>query len=183
MAEGIGIDEGLFEEMTRYCSQSHNPADDRRRAELLGFGGRGIRIAPGAVVRVPDRRSLGSNILIGLYSYINGPVTIEDEVLIGPHCSVTAGHHKFDPRTGSFSLRTDGDYDNSVVIGRGSWLASGVTVTAGVRIGKGNLICAGAVVTADTADYAIMAGLPARQIGRIDPETGEYHWFSREKKS
>ena len=25
-------------------------------------------------------------------------------------------------------------------------------------------------------DYAIMAGIPARQIGRRDPETGEYPW-------
>ena len=82
--------------------------------------------------------------------------------------------------TGSFSARTDHDYDNSITIGRGSWLAAGVTVTAGVKIGKANLVCANAVVTKSTPDYAIMAGVPARQIGRIDPATGEYHWFSKE---
>ena len=62
------------------------------------------------------------------------------------------------------------------MIGEGSWLASKVTVTAGVRIGRANLICAGSVVTKSTPDYAIMAGVPARQVGRINPETGEYHW-------
>ena len=61
-----------------------------------------------------------------------------------------------------------------------SWLAAGVTVTAGVKIGKANLVCAQAVVTKDTEDYAIMAGVPARQVGRIDPVTGKYHWFSKE---
>ncbi len=176
----INISDELFEQLTQYCNQSDNGPDDALRGELMGFGGRKVLIAPGAIVRVPDKSRIGSHIFIGLYSYVNGPVTIEDDVLIGPHCALTAGHHKFDPATGSFSARTDGDYDNSIVIGRGSWLAAGVTVTAGVKLGKANLVCANAVVTKDTPDYAIMAGVPAHQIGRIDPVTGEYHWFSKE---
>ena len=177
----IHISDELFEQFTQYCNLSDNGPDDALRAELLGFGGRDVKIAPGAIIRVPDKSTVGSRIFIGLYSYINGSVTIEDDVLIGPHCALTAGHHKFDPATGCFSARTNNDYDNSILIGRGSWLAAGVTVTAGVKIGKANLICANAVVTKDTADYAIMAGVPARQVGRIDPVTGDYHWFSKEK--
>ena len=174
------IDDELFEQFTRYCNQSDNRTDNARRAELLGFGGREVMIAPGAIVRVVQPEAVGSHIFIGLYSYLNGSITIEDDVLIGPHCCLTAGHHKFDPATGSFSARTDHDYDNSIRIGRGSWLAAGVTVTAGVSIGRANLVCANAVVTKNTPDYAIMAGVPARQVGHIDPETGEYHWFGRE---
>lgn len=177
----IDIDDALFEQLTRYCNQSDNEPDNLRRAELLGFGGRHVRVAPGAIVRVRDPNAIGKNIFIGLYSYINGPVTIGDDVLIGPHCSLTAGHHKFDPATGCFSARTDADYDNSITIGRGSWLATGVTVTAGVKLGCANLVCANAVVTHSTPDYAIMAGVPARQRGRIDPVTGEYIWFSKEE--
>ena len=56
-------------------------------------------------------------------------------------------------------------------------MASNVTVTGGVRIGRANLICAGAVVTKSTPDYAIMAGVPAKQIGHIDAKTGEYCWY------
>ena len=170
----------MFEQFTEYCNRSDNAQDNARRAELLGFGGRRVMVAPGAIIRVPDKSRIGSDIFIGLYSYVNGPVTIEDHVLIGPHCSLTAGHHKFDPVTQAFTARTDKDYDNSIVIGRGTWLATGVTVTAGVRVGKANLVCANAVLTKSTPDYAIMAGVPARQVGRIDPVTGEYHWFSRE---
>lgn len=176
----INISDELFEQLTEYCNLSDNGPDDALRGELLGFGGRGVRVAPGAIIRVPDKNRIGRNIFFGLYSYVNGPVTIEDDVLIGPHCALTAGHHKFDPATGCFSARTDADYDNSIVIGRGSWLATGVTVTAGVKVGRANLVCANAVVTKSTQDYAIMAGVPARQVGRIDPETGEYHWFSKE---
>ena len=172
----------MFAQLTEYCNRSDNAEDNARRAELLGFGGRRVLVAPGAIIRVPDKEKIGSDIFIGLYTYVHGPVTIEDQVLIGPRCSLTAGHHKFDPATQAFTARTDKDYDNSIVIGRGSWLATGVTVTAGVKIGKANLICANAVVTKSTEDYAIMAGVPARKVGYIDSVTGEYHWFSREGK-
>lgn len=173
----LSISDEMFALLTRYANQSDNRADNQRRAELLGFGGRNVMIAPGAIVRVAPEL-IGSNIFIGLYSYINGKITIEDNVLIGPHCSVTAGHHKFDPSTGWFSARTGQNEDDSIVLGKGSWLASGVTVTAGVKLGKANLVCANAVVTKNTPDYAIMAGVPARIVGHIDPVTGEYHWNS-----
>ncbi len=166
----------LFAQMTEYISRSDNAEANARRAELLGLGGRGNHVAPGANIRIPPEQ-VGSNVFIGLFTYLNANVTIGDNVLIGPHCSVVAGNHKFDAATGWFSARTEPDGDDSVVIGDGSWLASNVTVTPGVKLGKANLVCAGAVVTKSTPDYAIMAGVPAKQIGSIDPVTGEYKWF------
>jgi acetyltransferase-like isoleucine patch superfamily enzyme len=170
------ISDDLFADLTYYCNQSNNNPDDTHRAELLGLGGRDIKVAPGAIIRVP-KDQIGRNVVIGLYSYLNGNVTVGDNVLIGPHCSLAAGNHKFDPQTGWFSARTEPDGDDSITIGFGCWLASKVTITGGVKLGRANLICAGAVVTKSTPDYAIMAGVPAKQVGRIDPETGEYIWF------
>lgn len=176
------ISDETFAEYVRLSSMSDNAEDDRRRADLLGLDGKEILVAPGAIIRVPDIRSrFGRDIFVGLYTYINGNVTVGDHVLIGPHCSLAAGNHKFDPKTGYFSARTEQDYDNSITVGFGSWLASNVTVTAGVKIGRANLVCAGAVLTHSTPDYAIMAGVPAKQIGRIDPETGAYVWFSEKE--
>ena len=175
------MDEVLFAAMTEYLNNSDNLTDNLRRAELLGLGGRNIRVAPGAIVRVREPSRLGSNLFIGLYTYLNGDITIGDNTLIGPHCALTAGHHRFDPATGWFSARTQGD--DAIVIGPGCWLASGVTVTAGVHVGRGCLLCANAVVTKDVPDYAIVAGVPARPIGRIDPQTGEYLWHSRREES
>ena len=57
-----------------------------------------------------------------------------------------------------------------------------MTVTSGVKIGKANLICTGAVLTKSTDDYAIMAGVPAKKVGYIDPVTGEYVWYSKINK-
>nr|MDD6336327.1 acyltransferase [bacterium] len=176
--EPMQLDDALFAQLTRYANLSDNPQDNTHRAELLGLGGRNIQVAPGAIIRVrhPDR--LGHNLFIGLYSYLNGEITIGDNTLIGPHCCLAAGHHKFDPATGWFSARTEPDGDDSIVIGEGSWLANGVTITAGVKLGRANLVCAGAVVTKDMPDYAIIAGVPARVVGRIDAKTGEYHWHT-----
>ena len=143
------------------------------RAKVLGLDNEDVSIAPGVIIS-GNQSKIGKNVRIGLYTYISGRVTVEDNSMIGPHCSLPAGNHKFDVKTGWFSARTERDYDNSIVIGEGSWLASNVTVTAGVKVGKCNLICAGAVVTKSTEDYAIMAGVPARKIGHIDRETGEY---------
>ena len=173
----FGFTDEEFEKLTRYTCMTDRQDCNERRAEILGMGGRQVQVAPGAIIRIP-REQVGKNVFIGLYCYLNGNVTVEDDCLIGPHCSLAAGNHKFDPATCCFSARTEKDYDNSIVIGRGSWLASSVTVTAGVKIGRANLVCAGAVVTKSTPDYAIMAGIPAKQVGRIDPETGEYIWFS-----
>jgi acetyltransferase-like isoleucine patch superfamily enzyme len=170
----FGDDE--FARLTRYCNISNDRGDGPRRAALLGWGKPGTAIMNGSVVRLGAKGSLGENVHVGLYCYLNGAVTVEDNVLIGPGCALTAGHHKFDPATGWFSARTEGDGDESITVGAGSWLCAHVTVTAGVKIGRANMVCAGAVVTKSTPDYAIMAGVPARQIGRIDPVTGEYIW-------
>ena len=171
----------LFEQMTEYTHLTDSSACDRRRAELLGIPAEGVTVAPGAIIRIPLEQ-IGAHSFIGLYSYLNGNVTVGEHVLIGPHCSVVAGNHKFDPATGWFSARTERDGDERVVIGDGCWLASKVTVTGGVRMGRANLVCAGAVVTRSTPDYAIMAGVPARQIGEINPETGEYIWYRKGEK-
>lgn len=183
--DGIGMDEALFEQFVSFCNCSDNAPDNKRRGELLGFGENNVCVAPGAIIRVHDKKKIGKDAFIGLYTYINGNVTIGAHVLIGPRCSLAAGNHKFDPATGWFSARTEKDGDDSIVIGEGCWLASNVTVTGGVKMGRANLICAGAVITKSTPDYAIMAGVPAKQIGRIDPVTGEYIWFKdgKERKS
>ena len=186
MTEHIPFDDIIipdedFEKYTKFLQDTHNTDFHRKRAEVIGFDPATTMLSPGAQV---DRKhvKVGKNVLFAYYCYVSGDVTVEDNVLIGPHCAIAAGNHKFDPKTKAFTARDWMDKDVSIVIGAGSWLAHAVTVTGGVRIGKGNLICAGAVVTKSTPDFAIMAGIPARQVGEIDPDTGEYIWYSRQAK-
>ena len=170
------FNEEEFVKMSEYTLQTENLEFDIARAKHIGIKADNVTMSIGCVVRIPLDQ-IGEGVHLGLYSYLNGNVTLHDHVLVGPHCSIVAGNHKFDPKTGWFSARTEGDGDDSVVIGYGSWLASNVTVTPGVKIGKANLICAGAVVTKSTDDYAIMAGVPAKKIGEIDPVSGKYIWY------
>jgi acetyltransferase-like isoleucine patch superfamily enzyme len=55
-----------------------------------------------------------------------------------------------------------------VRVGNFVWLAQNVVVTKGVTIGNGAVVGANAVVTSDVPDGAIVAGVPARQIGWAD---------------
>jgi len=110
--------------------------------------------------------------------YVNGDVVLEDDVLVGPFCCLTSNTHLFNTENQNFR----GKNKNSPIrVGKGSWLGSGVTVTSGVKIGTANLVAANATVTKDTQDYSIIGGTPGRLIGKINPQTGDLHWFSSPK--
>ena len=168
-----------FRKFTLYTTQSGNFEDDNTRAKILGFVNDKVRIAPGAVVRINDNQ-IGVNSYIGLYSYVNGDVEIGENVLIGPHSSIVASNHVFSPVDDCFSDRSDLS-KGKVVIEDGVWLAAGVVITPGVNVGKCCLICANSVVTSNINPYSIAAGTPAKVIGRIDQNTGDYVWFDKEK--
>lgn len=178
MARHVEFTDEQFKMLTEYTTMTDAGEYNFKRAKILGVTADGVGIAMGASVRCPLDQ-IGENTYIGLYSYVNGNVTLGKNVLIGPHCTVAAGNHKYDPKTGWFSARTEGDGDDSIVIADGCWLASNVTVTAGVKMGKCTLCCAGSVVTKSTEPYSIMAGVPAKKIGHINPETGEYVWLKK----
>lgn len=57
-------------------------------------------------------------------------------------------------------------------IGNDVWIGHGAKVRAGVTVGHGAVVGMGAIVTRDVRPYAIVAGNPAREIGRrFDDET------------
>jgi acetyltransferase-like isoleucine patch superfamily enzyme len=53
-----------------------------------------------------------------------------------------------------------------IVIGSDVWIGAGATVLSGVTIGDGAVVAARAVVAKDVGPYAIVAGNPAREVGR-----------------
>ncbi|MFV0491249.1 MAG: CatB-related O-acetyltransferase [Pseudorhodobacter sp.] len=81
------------------------------------------------------------------------------------------------------------DRDVPLSIGHDVWIADRVTILSGCRaIGNGAVIAAGAVVTRDVPPYAIMAGVPARQVRlRFAPariaELEESRWWERDLAS
>lgn len=82
------------------------------------------------------------------------------DVSIGPEATLlTLGH---DPHSDDFSLGTGGD----IKIGNHVWIAYRAIILPGVSIGDGAVVAAGSIVTKDVEPFTIVAGSPAREIGR-----------------
>ena len=68
----------------------------------------------------------------------------------------------------------------SVEGGADVWIGNNVSLMSGIRIGTGAVIATGAVVVSDVAPYAIVGGVPAREIRkRFDDEQIAYLLASR----
>ena len=112
----------------------------------------GQNAAIGPDVRLGDGCKVQNNV-----SVYRG-VTLEDGVFCGPSCVFT---NVYTPR--AFVERKN-DFLPTLVR-RGATIGANATVVCGTTIGRYALIGAGAVVKADVPDYAVVAGVPARQIG------------------
>ncbi|HEY8549386.1 MAG TPA: acyltransferase [Vicinamibacterales bacterium] len=126
--------------------------------------GQGSRI--GTFVEVQRNAVIGRNCKISSHSFICEGVTLEDGVFIGHGVMFTNDLY---PRAvnADGSLQTDADWTViPTLVKRRASIGSHATILAGVTIGEGAMIGAGAVVTRDVPDYAIVAGVPARVVGR-----------------
>ena len=92
-------------------------------------------------------------------------VELEDNVFCGPSCVFT---NVTVPRA---AYPVHGAYKKTIVKD-GASLCANCTIVCGHTIGRCAMIAAGAVVTRDVPDFALMAGVPARQIGTVN-ERGE----------
>jgi len=85
-------------------------------------------------------------------------VTLEDEVFCGPSCVFT---NVYNPRA---FIERKHEFKPTLVK-RGVAIGANATIVCGVTVGRYAMIGAGAVVKSDVPDYAIVAGVPAKQIG------------------
>jgi len=107
---------------------------------------------------IGDRCVLGRNTSIASHFGIE----IGDDVYFGPGVYVTDQNHgRDDP---DVPIGRQIAPEQPVSIGAGSWLATGVVVTPGVRIGKHVTVGANSVVTQDLPDGCVAVGAPARVI-------------------
>jgi len=119
--------------------------------------GQNVSIGPRAVV--------GNNVKIQNNVSVYEGVTLEDDVFCGPSMVFT---NVYNPRS---AVPRKDEYRKTHV-GRGATLGANCTIVCGVTIGHHAFIAAGAVINRDVKPYALMAGVPARQIGWMS-EHGE----------
>lgn len=132
----------------------------------------GWRLHPTASVLLGQRvqmaglRSSGARVSIGAGSVINSECLLYTTggLDIGRQVSISSGVWLL---TGSHVIDHPGfpAEFHPIVIGDYVWIGSRATIQPGVTIGEGAVVMAGAIVTRDVPPYAIVGGVPARQVG------------------
>jgi UDP-2-acetamido-3-amino-2,3-dideoxy-glucuronate N-acetyltransferase len=112
--------------------------------------GQNVFIAGGVIV--------GNHVKIQNNVSLYSGVVLEDDVFCGPSMVFT---NVLNPRS---HLPRKDEYKPTVVR-RGATLGANCTIVCGHTIGSYAFVGAGAVVTRDVPDYAVVVGVPARQVG------------------
>lgn len=177
----------LYQKAGRLCKDFNDTYLDEteKRAKILK------ELVPnmgeGSGFRGPIQFDYGVNTVIGKNSFANynftvldcAPVSIGDDVFIGPNCTLAPPVHPLLTEERKSKYKSDGtkydlEYAKPIVLQDGVWLASCVTVCGGVTIGKNSVIGAGSVVTRDIPDGVFAAGNPCRVIRKITQEDSVY---------
>lgn len=138
----------------------------------------GVQIPDTARVRVDSCIiSGGKNLIIGNYVRI-GPkaliycsdakIIIRDKVNIGPGVTMVSGDHNY-KTVGKYicdEYTKLPDSDADIIINSDCWIGANVTILKGVEIGRGCVVAACALVTKSMPPYSIVAGVPAKVIGK-----------------
>ena len=122
----------------------------------------------GAFVEIQKGSAIGKRCKISSHSFICEGVTIEDEVFIGH--GVVFTNDKY-PRAanGEGTLKRDSDWQViGTLVERGASIGSHASILPGITIGASALVAAGAVVTRDVPAGSIVAGVPAKVVGKVD---------------
>lgn len=119
----------------------------------------------GQNVFVGNKVVIGNNVKVQNNVSVYDNVTLEDDVFCGPSMVFT---NVYNPRSG---VSRKDEYRNTLVK-RGATLGANCTIVCGNTVGEYAFIGSGAVVNRDVPAYALMVGVPARQIGWMS-EHGE----------
>ncbi len=125
----------------------------------------------GSEIRPPLYCDYGYNLRVGERTFVNfglvaldvAPITIGDDVQIGPNVQLLTPTHPLEaePR------RAKWESARPIAIGDNVWLGGGVIVLPGVSIGENTVVGAGAVVTRDLPADVVAVGNPARVVRQL----------------
>ncbi len=119
----------------------------------------GARCTLGKDVYVDKEVVLGDDCKVENFATLYHGLTIGNGVFIGPHACFT---------NDTFPRAVSPDWQVvPTVVEDGASIGANATVLCGVTIGRSGMVAAGAVVTKDVPPHALVAGVPAKQIGWV----------------
>ena len=121
--------------------------------------GRGAYIGTGV--------TLGDNCKVQNYALVYEPAVLGDGVFIGPAAVLTNDQYPRAINPDGSQKSADDWHAVGVTVGRGASIGARAVCVAPVTIGEWATVAAGAVVTRDVPPYAIVVGVPARQVGWV----------------
>lgn len=122
----------------------------------------GSKCSLGQNVNISNNVIIGNEVKIQNNVSVYEGVEVKDGVFLGPSCVFTndlTPRARY-PKGQSRYIRT--------VVEEGASIGANATIVCGHKIGKYAMVAAGAVVTKDVPDYALVAGVPAKVIGKVD---------------
>ncbi|MHA7924106.1 MAG: UDP-2-acetamido-3-amino-2,3-dideoxy-D-glucuronate N-acetyltransferase [Marinobacter sp.] len=125
----------------------------------------GQNVSMGQNVFIGNKVTIGDNCKIQNNVSVYDNVHLEEGVFCGPSMVFT---NVYNPR----SLIERKDEYRDTLVKKGATLGANCTLVCGITVGEYAFIGAGAVINKDVPAYALMVGVPARQIGWMS-EFGE----------
>lgn len=112
-----------------------------------------------------SRISLGKNVVVNnaLFNVESGNIILEDQVFFGHNVSILTGTHDW-TKKGLERQQSIPSQGRDIVIHKGVWVSSNVTVIGPCDIGENSVIAAGSVVTGNVSANSIYGGSPAKFI-------------------
>jgi acetyltransferase-like isoleucine patch superfamily enzyme len=133
-------------------------------SKLARCCGEKVIISPSVFFTNIQNISLGTNVVIGAMSYLDGygGISIGNDVAIAHGCTVVSSDHAID-EIGT-TVKDSHAIADPVIIGDDVWLGARVIVLKGVTLGSHSVIGAGAVVASDILDWSVSIGVPAKHM-------------------
>jgi carbonic anhydrase/acetyltransferase-like protein (isoleucine patch superfamily) len=102
-----------------------------------------------------------------LFNTVSGTITVGEHAFFGHGVALLTGTHDTS-RVGRERQLAIPEAGRDIVVGPGAWIASRAIIVGPCRIGANAVVATGAVVDADVPPDTIVAGVPARLIGRLE---------------
>jgi maltose O-acetyltransferase len=134
-----------------------------RLAALIRDQGEGCVCHWRADLKFPENISLGNHVVIGITVSLGAasPIRLGDRVRLSKDVIIETAGLDFRGHAPPYP-----HISKPVTLDAGVWVGARAIILGGVTIGENAVIAAGSLVTKDVPAGAIMAGVPAREIGR-----------------